>query len=200
MSKSLKYVTEFEFPADKGYTGSCAKEPAKAYAKGGSCGGYTKGGSCGDNGKMMKAKGGTVIEKATNERYPSKQAMIKRESLETPREQREELVQRQVVKAPQMRKRGEPMIASKDRRPAVRSPEGALNAIAQAQPNVPGRAMMKKGGSTKSAVYEKKVGKVMGEFKAGDLHSNSKTGPDVKNPKQAIAIALSEARNATKKK
>ena len=191
MSKSLKYVTEFEFPSDKGYTGSCTSEPVKAYAKGGAC--------CHD-GKMMKAKGGPIIEKATNERYPSKQAMIKHESLETPREQREELVQRQIVKAPQMRKRGEPMIASKDRRPAVRPPEGALNAIAQAQPNIPGQAMMKKGGSTKSATYEKKVGKVMDEFKAGDLHSGSKAGPDVKNPKQAIAIALSEARNATKKK
>jgi hypothetical protein len=198
MSKSLKYVTEFEFPADKGYTGSCAKEPAKAYAKGGSCSGYSKGGSC--DGSMMKAKGGKVVERATGEKYPSREAMIRHESLETPRMQRDEVVKRQVVKAPQNRKRDEPMIVAKDRRPTVRPPEGALNAIANAQPNVPGRAMMKKGGAAKSAAYEKKVGKVMGEFKAGDLHSGSKTGPDVKNPKQAIAIALSEARNATKKK
>jgi hypothetical protein len=41
---------------------------------------------------------------------------------------------------------------------------------------------------------QKKVGKVMGEFKAGKLHSGSKKGPEVKNPKQAIAIALSEAK------
>ena len=41
---------------------------------------------------------------------------------------------------------------------------------------------------------EKKVGKVMREFKEGKLHSGSKKGPEVKNPKQAIAIALSEAR------
>jgi hypothetical protein len=39
----------------------------------------------------------------------------------------------------------------------------------------------------------KKIGKVMGEFKAGKLHSGSKKGPEVRNPKQAIAIALSEA-------
>ena len=38
-----------------------------------------------------------------------------------------------------------------------------------------------------------KVGKVMKEFKEGKLHSGSKTGPKVKNRKQAIAIALSEA-------
>lgn len=38
-----------------------------------------------------------------------------------------------------------------------------------------------------------KVGKVMREFKAGDLHSGSKKGPKVTAKKQAIAIALSEA-------
>ena len=37
-----------------------------------------------------------------------------------------------------------------------------------------------------------KVGKVLGEFKAGSLHSGKK-GPVVKSKKQAIAIALSEA-------
>lgn len=39
---------------------------------------------------------------------------------------------------------------------------------------------------------EKKIGKVMGEFKSGKLHSGA-GGKVVKNPKQAIAIALSEA-------
>jgi hypothetical protein len=38
----------------------------------------------------------------------------------------------------------------------------------------------------------KKVGKVMGEYKAGSLHSG-KGGPVVKSRKQAVAIALSEA-------
>jgi len=41
-----------------------------------------------------------------------------------------------------------------------------------------------------------KVSKVMEEFKAGELHSGSKKGPQVTNPKQAIAIALSEQRKA----
>ena len=44
-----------------------------------------------------------------------------------------------------------------------------------------------------------KVGKVMKEYKAGELHSGSKSGPVVKSRKQAIAIAMSEA-NMTKKK
>lgn len=33
----------------------------------------------------------------------------------------------------------------------------------------------------------------MHKFKAGTLHSGSKSGPVVTNPKQAIAIALSES-------
>jgi hypothetical protein len=38
-----------------------------------------------------------------------------------------------------------------------------------------------------------KVGKVMHEYKTGTLHSGSKSGPEVKSRKQAIAISLSEA-------
>lgn len=45
-----------------------------------------------------------------------------------------------------------------------------------------------------------KVAKVMHEFKDRELHSGSKKGPVVRNPKQAIAIALSEARKVNKRK
>ena len=44
-----------------------------------------------------------------------------------------------------------------------------------------------------------KVKKVMKEWKAGALHSGSKTGPVVKSQKQAVAIALSEAKMSKKK-
>ncbi len=43
---------------------------------------------------------------------------------------------------------------------------------------------------------KKKIEKVMHEMKEGKLHSGSKEGPLVKNPKQGIAIALSEARKS----
>lgn len=44
----------------------------------------------------------------------------------------------------------------------------------------------------------KKTQKVMHEFKAGTLHSG-KGGPVVKSRKQAVAIALSEAKVSKKK-
>ena len=72
-------------------------------------------------------------------------------------------------------------------------------------PNLPhakGSVNMKHGGMAQGGMTPKqqaKVGKVMGEFKAGELHSGSKTGPMVKDRKQAIAIGLSEARKAGKK-
>ena len=44
-----------------------------------------------------------------------------------------------------------------------------------------------------------KVGKVMHEYKAGTLHSG-KGGPVVKSRKQAVAIAMSEAKMKPKAK
>ena len=45
---------------------------------------------------------------------------------------------------------------------------------------------------------QKKISKVMTEFKEGTLHSG-KGGKVVKSQKQAVAIALSEAKKAKKK-
>ncbi len=51
----------------------------------------------------------------------------------------------------------------------------------------------------KPTKMQKKVGKVMKEFKEGTLHSG-KGGKVVKSKDQAIAIALSEGRKASKGK
>ena len=54
--------------------------------------------------------------------------------------------------------------------------------------------------ATKPSKADKKMGKVMHEYKAGTLHSG-KGGPVVKSRQQAIAIAMSEAgRSAGKAK
>jgi hypothetical protein len=50
----------------------------------------------------------------------------------------------------------------------------------------------------KKSKGEKKISKVMREYGSGKLKSSS--GQKVKNPKQAIAIALSEAGMSKKKK
>lgn len=54
--------------------------------------------------------------------------------------------------------------------------------------------------SKKTKKAAAKVTKVMREYKAGKLHSGSKKGPKVTSRKQAVAIALSEAKMSKKKK
>ncbi|CAB4130714.1 hypothetical protein UFOVP126_11 [uncultured Caudovirales phage] len=202
------YVKEFDFGTKKSDGGAVkyAMGGAVKYAKGGSCdSGYAKGGkvqapgfkgqtmiadksSLGIKGNknpgvkgskpvapnlptMKLAKGGAVVEKATGEKYPSREAMVKHEKMETPRMQREELTERSQVKMPAIRRKMVPV-----------APSAPLVA-------------MKSGGKVNQA----KVGKVMGEFKAGDLHSGSKKGPEVISRKQAMAIAMSEGRKASKR-
>lgn len=59
---------------------------------------------------------------------------------------------------------------------------------------------MAKGTKVHTGRGTRKIEKVMHEFKAGELTSGSKKGPKVTSRKQAIAIALSEAEKAEKKK
>ena len=53
-------------------------------------------------------------------------------------------------------------------------------------------ARLSKKGYSKSPRFKKKISKVMREYKVGALKSSS--GQRVTNPKQAIAISISEAR------
>lgn len=72
-----------------------------------------------------------------------------------------------------------------------KEPKGMMVIIGVGKPKGEAPMEHKKGG---------KVEKVMHEFGEGKLHSGSKKGPKVTNPKQAIAIALSEQREAKKAK
>jgi hypothetical protein len=108
------------------------------------------------------------LAKGGQAKMPRMEAMDKREMAATPTMRREAAMTSRKVEAP-MRK----MVPVAPREPML---------------------AMKSGGKVSQA----KVGKVMSEFKAGELHSG-KNGPVVTKPKQAIAIALSEGRKAAKR-
>lgn len=176
MGKTLKYVKEFDF-SSAGKAVGCGQD---GYAKGG----YAKGGK-------------RVVEKATGESYPSRRAMAKHEMMETPRMQKEEMVQKASIKAPAG---GLGMIRDQSKLGirGNKNPGIAKRGVPVA-PREPMIAPYKTGGAIPKAGMSK-IPKVMHEYKSGELHSGSKSGPVVKNRKQAVAIALSEARAASKKK
>ena len=60
----------------------------------------TKMASGGYYAKGGKAIGGPITEEMTGETYPSRSAMVKHESMETPRMQKQEMVQKSTVRAP----------------------------------------------------------------------------------------------------
>ena len=303
MGKTLKYVSEFSFPSDKGYSGSAGQQMVKGYARGGSCGyakggmkpmakaeggavddprrplmdrtvaeyidainrdsaladadarmarfremlpgpmsnaermalmrqvrpmisqgmrspraemareralmgeGYKKGGMA-KGGKMDRLKGVIGNERKEMTRVEAKQRDAGQELSRVRSEMRYDKNEMKGMRKQYPVDRREPMIAMAPAAPAMakggmlfsKKEVNAKNLLGEGKapplPHAKGSVNMAKGGMT--AKQQGKVGKVMGEFKAGELHSGSKSGPVVKSRKQAIAIGMSEARKAKK--
>ena len=287
MGKTLKYVKDFEFPSDKGYSASSGQTMVKGYARGGSCGmakggmkpmkkadggavddprrplmertlgeyidainreramemadremsnaeraamlraatrrsisqglrspmaemarerallgenaGYKKGGMA-KGGKMDRLKGVIGNERSEMARVEAKQRDAGQELSRVRSEMRYDKNEMKGMRKQYPTNRSEPMIPmagmAKGGMLFSKKEVNAKNLLGEGKapplPHAKGSVNMAKGGAAG------KVGKVMGEFKAGELHSGSKSGPVVKSRKQAIAIGLSEARKAKK--
>jgi hypothetical protein len=225
MSKSLKYVSDFQFPSECGFTGSTGKTMVKGYARGGKA-------DMAQDKAMIKtavhkheksmhkgepltkmAMGGAAKAKDAVRNERAEMSRIKQETRSERKDAGEEMsrVRKEMrydeakLKSDRpMRKqyptnRSEPMIKAmaggmiKDKsKLGIEGNKNPGETKMHTAPDLPGpKTMMKRGGMTPK--QEAKVGKVMGEYKAGELHSGSKSGPMVKSRKQAIAIAMSEA-------
>lgn len=201
MGKTLKYVKEFDFSTAGKTVGYCGGGMAKK--------GYAKGGMHEDV-KMDKEVVKTAVHKHEKAMHPGKpmtklakggmpelKSMAKREMMSTPTMEKKEVVSRESVKAPTG---GLGMLRDNSRLGIKGNKNPGI--ARKRMPVAPNEPMIKpyKSGGLMSDKGAKKVERVMSEYKSGELHSGSKTGPVVKNPKQAVAIALSEGRNVGKKK
>ena len=177
---AIRYVKDFEFPSAAGFSSSApSKVTGPMFAKGGKVEKEPKGmmvviGIGKPKGPMKKAEGGGVVTdydiRDPVDRIPSDAG---RGALEGGKLGAISDRERRMMQQMQRRRQpGEGAISDSERR-------------AMQQTETP----YKKGG---------KVEKVMHEFGSGKLHSGSKKGPKVTNPKQAVAIALSEQRAAKK--
>jgi hypothetical protein len=216
---ACKYVKDFKFDSKFGYSGSAGKSEVKAYMRGGAvrkapldasvpkqtpndmrplrtanaktamkesneknvsgasgkiktAGQYAQGGmACGykKGGKSKK----TAPKKAAAKRREKQSDAMAEQVLAQMLSQAS-----QTGSMPGIPMQGMPMPA----------PGARAVPVASQAPMLP----MKSGGMTKG--QQAKVGRVMGEYKSGKLHSGSKSGPMVKSRDQAVAIAMSEAR------
>lgn len=155
MSKSFRYVKEFEFGT-----------PGKSYVSG-----YYRGGSVKEDMAQDKKTAATAVHKHERHMHPGEPLTKMKAGGKVPQ------------KVPDA-----PVSGLSSMRNVPTAPKVMRS---KAVPVAPREPLVKAAGG--------KVGKVMHEFGEGKLHSGSKEGPVVRNPKQAVAIALSEARAAKKR-
>lgn len=216
---ACKYVKDFAFDSDKGYTGSAGKTEVKAYMRGGAVrkdsnsmksirnanartaqseataknvsgasgkvktgGNYAKGGMACASGCQVEMKKGGKTKKAAK-KAPAKKSSAKRAD-KAEDAMVDQVLQQMIAQAASTgRVPGVPMQG-----PPMPAPGAQAVPVASQSPLL----AMRKGGMT--GKQQAKVGRVMGEYKRGELHSGSKSGPAVTNRDQALAIAMSEAR------
>ena len=195
---AIRYVKDFEFPSAAGYTKSA---PSKVTGQ-------------------MFAKGGKVVPKAA----PAPKAAPKGimvmigigKPAKGPMKKAEGSDQSEFSNSGYDRDRLNEMMndiaATSEAERIMRKPTPTPKTTAPKKPSkgspyIPGTNIkpdpdymkgLEEGAHTPTYKSGGKVAKVMGEFKSGELHSGSKKGPKVSNPKQAVAIALSEAGKAKK--
>lgn len=245
-----KYVKDFTFSGDQGYTGSAGKTMVRGYARGGhvdepmdravvkeAVHKHEKGMHPGK--PLTKLQRGGIADTARSVQLGKQLAAAKqnpspliqtdraaglRQQLANAGDQMQSQRDRQAGLNQQLAaaQAGNQMQNQRDREGGLRQQLAATQAgnqmqnqrDRQAQMDVQNLALnmrkrypvdnrepmigMKKGGMTPKQLT--KVDTVIGEYKRGKLHSGSKTGPVVTNPKQATAIALSEARQVGKKR
>ena len=178
---AIRYVKNFEFPSAAGYTDSATKVTGQMYAKGGDVKAPKGKGmmvvigiGTPKKGPMKKAEGGSANAPGSN--IPMDPDYMKR-----------------LGKSPGQ---GTPKKAAPKKPAPSTVPGSDIPTDDDYMKRLEDRQKYAKGGKAK---MQNKIGKVMHEYKAGELHSGSKKGPMVKNPKQAIAIAISEGKKAVGK-
>ncbi len=215
---AVKYVKDFEFPASGGFHNKSMPSRAGASAKGMPARAMPNAPARGaarmeSKPKMGKGQGyasGGSVTKARGQKAPAKTAIAIGRPGSVGKPSPKSVSKPGLGPAMAPTSVTSPKSVSKPGLGPAMAPTSVTSPKSVSKPNtnmeivmVPEVTYAKSSyGKPKMAAYAKggKVAKVMREYKEGKLHSGSKKGPVVKNPKQAMAIALSEARSMKKAK